>query len=358
MEDPSPSVPTKPLTLCLLQPPLRRDDQHPIESTKEVIELMQQAVLSFGNNINKQQLQQQQRDGEDTDADHQQTKITNKIDLILLPELCPVGYSEDSFSRFLPNTKENRTLHAKIDEELQEAAKRMNCAICYGTMGWKNTRQSKDGEEERCAENNNTDNNNNVPPQEQDELLFTIRQVVVDHEGTRIASYDKIHVCDYGDCMETRFFTPGTKPCSFTLPGNKDDNKDDCWTFGLMICADMRYPNLAQTLVQNHYVHVLLQPASFARDISFRTWKSFRETRAVECGTYFLANNYAGVYFGQTSMNPPWIDEAHEPKVLGTEVSYIVETLDPKILYEARTTFPFYRHTMNSKSCTGCGLLE
>ncbi len=240
-----------------------------------------------------------------------------KIDLFLLPELSPLGYSEDTFARFIPMTLETRTLLAKIDIRLREVAIRMKAAICYGKIG--------------LQENSSK---------------ITIRQVVVDKDGEEIAAYDKIHVCDYGDCAETRFFTPGKIPCSFTIQE---------WKFGLIICADMRYPQLAQNLVRDHGAHVLLQPASFSRDCSFRTWKSFRETRAVECGTYFLANNYAGEYFGQSSFNPPWIDENHEPTVLGTDVSYIVETLYPKILEEARTQFPFYRHTIASKACPSCG---
>lgn len=260
------------------------------------------------------------------------------IDLFLLPELCPVGYSEDTFARFLPTTRENQEMLAEIDGELQQAARDLNCAIGYGTIGWKATGNTDD------ANDNDYDHDH-----DDDAIQCTIRHVVVNAQGTSVASYDKIHVCDYGDCSETRFFTPGSAPCSFTIHD---------WTLGFMVCADMRYPRLAQTLVQRHGVHAFLQPAAFARDCSFWTWRSFRETRAVECGSYFLANNYAGDYFGQTSFNPPWIDEQHPPKILGTEVSWIVATLDPNVLKEARTRFPFYKHAMASQSCTSCGSKE
>lgn len=334
------SLPKNPLTVCLLQPALRRDDQSIVESTLATIDLMQRAV-----DEHTQQACNNDNDNNNNNDDPQRRKT--KIDFILLPELCPVGYSEDSFTRFLPHTKENRALLVQVDDLLQNAARTMKCAICYGTMGWK-------PKDEASAKKHEQAN----PSLEYD---YTIRQVVVNPDGVRIACYDKIHLCNYGDCAETRFFTPGTKPCSFTLQTDNvvdavdDDDDDDCWIFGLMICADMRYPQLAQTLVQNHNVNVLLQPASFARDCSFRTWKSFRETRAIESGTYFLANNYAGDYYGQTSMNPPWIDDDHEPVILGNEESYIVTTLDPRILKAARTQFPFYKHTMESKSCSSCG---
>ena len=31
-----------------------------------------------------------------------------------------------------------------------------------------------------------------------------------------VASYDKMHVCDFGVCAESRFFSPGAfQPCTF-----------------------------------------------------------------------------------------------------------------------------------------------
>jgi predicted amidohydrolase len=118
-----------------------------------------------------------------------------------------------------------------------------------------------------------------------------------------------------------------------------------------MICADIRYPVLSRRLVKDHQVDVLLQPACFARDISFRTWQSFRETRAVENGAYFLAGNYAGCNYGEASMVPPWVDEHHEPEVLGTDVGYLMGMLDRKVLQQARTELPFHKHLCETKCC-------
>jgi predicted amidohydrolase len=242
----------------------------------------------------------------------QEAAATHAVDLIMLPELCPFGYSEDTFAKYLPTTPEYQAMYEQIDQQLQEASKTMDCAICYGTIGWN------------------------------DQSQFFIRQVVADASGSQIASYDKIHLCNYGDCAETRFFTPGEQAVSFTCKG---------WKFGLMICADIRYPVLSRRLVKDHQVDVLLQPACFARDISFRTWQSFRETRAVENGAYFLAGNYAGCNYGEASMVPPWVDEHHEPEVLGTDVGYLMGMLDRKVLQQARTELPFHKHLCETKCC-------
>jgi predicted amidohydrolase len=47
-----------------------------------------------------------------------------------------------------------------------------------------------------------------ITPSEQ---RLTIRQVVVDGTGSVICMYDKIHLCDYGDCAETRYFVAGDR---------------------------------------------------------------------------------------------------------------------------------------------------
>lgn len=150
------------------------------------------------------------------------------------------------------------------------------------------------------------------------------------------AAYDKICLCDYGDCAETRFFSPGGAPCSFDCQG---------FRIGLIVCADMRSAGLSRRLAADpeHGVDAILQPAAFARDISFRTWRSFRETRAVENGVYFVGVNYAGTDYGETSFNGPWIDKDHEPLVMGTEAGVLVSTFEKSAIKEARREMPFYR---------------
>jgi predicted amidohydrolase len=88
---------------------------------------------------------------------------------------------------------------------------------------------------------------------------------------------------------------------------------------------------------------VLLQPAASTRDVSYRTWKSFRETRAVENSVYFIGVNYASEAFGETSVVPPWVDESHEPLVLGTAEGFLLGRIQRSELNSVRTSMPFYR---------------
>jgi len=110
----------------------------------------------------------------------------------------------------------------------------------------------------------------------------------------------------------------------------------------------MRNLSLTRTLASKaHNCDVILQPAAFSRDISFRTWKSFRETRAVENSVYFVAVNYAGEYYGDTAFVRPWVDENNEPEVLGTEEGFLVKDVKRDALARIRTEFPYYEQLMS-----------
>ena len=279
---------TKPTSvrIAAVQPQLRDDDVHPLDAARSVIDLMRREV----------------KYGIATDG--------RKIELFCLPELCPLGYSEHTFQNYLNSDD----LLQNIATMMADFARDYKVHVCYGTIG--STVPSK--------------------TQQQQKKKRTIRQVVVNDLGEEIASYDKMFLCDYGDCAETRFFVPGNDLCSFDCGG---------FRFGVIICADMRYPNLSRKLsgFVEHQVDVILQPAAFSRDMSFRTWKSFRETRAVENGVYFVGVNYCGELFGETSINPPWIDEHNEPTVLGTEEGILIFDIERSALDWARKEMPFYR---------------
>ena len=61
---------------------------------------------------------------------------------------------------------------------------------------------------------------------------------VFDRTGACIAEYDKTHL--FSPMGEDRFYTPGNRLCRFSLDGK---------SCGLMICYDLRFPELARSLV-------------------------------------------------------------------------------------------------------------
>jgi nitrilase len=157
-----------------------------------------------------------------------------------------------------------------------------------------------------------------------------------------------MYLCDYGDCNEKRFFTPGESLTTFVCQG---------WQIGIMVCADIRYPMLCRQLASISCIErekgqrssvldtcqLILPPACFSRDLSFRTWKSFRETRAVENGVYLVATNYAGDYYGECSVTPPWVDDDHEPREWNNESGVYRAVLEKSAVQWARENMPYYR---------------
>ena len=276
--------------VCAVQLNMRKPGESILESTQNAIRKIEAVVNERRNN--------------NQDA----------VDLFVLPELSPVGYNEDTFQNLMPSNRKIQDMYREVDVAFASTARKLQTYICYGTIGWNDTG-----------------------------YLF-IRQNLMDFTGALVAEYDKIHPCDYGDCAETRFFTAGSakqKPV-FSIHGIR---------FGILICADMRFPNLCQRLVRDEGVDVLLQPAAFARDCSFRTWRSFRETRAVENSVYFVGVNYAGKDYGETSICPPWVDEENEPLVLETEEDHLIATIERSVLSHVRSTMPFYKHLIQGTCC-------
>ena len=301
------------LTVCALQPRLRGDSESPQQAIDHVIDLMCRA------------------------ADPART--TNGVDLLVLPELCPVGYSEHTFAHYLPTTPENQQLYHDLDAQMAETARRLSVHICYGTIGWHPRRDDAETTLQGVDVGHGTRDQNIPSPSKYD---LTIRQIVVGPTtGERIAVYDKMYLCDVGDCSESRFFvpSPSRQLTSFTI------GRFRC---GLMICFDQRFPSLAQSYAGGkHNVDVLLHPAAFVRDVTFATWKSFRETRAIETSCYFIGLNYSGTTHGETTVVPPWVDDSGNPDTtavsLGCDESWLVCDIQRSVLDHVRSTFPFYR---------------
>ena len=229
-------------------------------------------------------------------------------------------------------------MYTEMDCVFQVTARALGVYICYGTIGYTTT----------ATATNAADASKTLPP------MF-IRQVVVDRSGRQIALYDKTHLCDYGVCAETRFFQPGpySRPVSFSVTSAR--NPRCSLRFGLLICSDIRYPELSRKLTAEHRVDAILQPAAFARDCSFRTWSSFRETRAVENSVYFVGVNYAGVDYGDSAIVAPWVDEDHEPLVLGREQGFLIGKISRRTLDQVRNTMPFYRTLFGRSNTEGKG---
>lgn len=232
-----------------------------------------------------------------------------EVDLFVLPELAPVGYSVNTFERLLPSASAKiENLYAKIDELFAMHAQQLGAYVCYGTIG-------RGGE---------------TP---------TIRQVVVDRHGAFVAHYDKMYLCnDTVGLQESVIFSPGHHVVSFPVGG---------FRCGLLLGDDIYYPELCRTLARDHHVDVLLHPSAMTTSKA-RSWRSLRESRAVENSVYVVAVDYAGV--GETIITPPWVDSSHEPVTLSASRGYLFGRVEREALTWVRTTWPFYRHMIGQRS--------
>ncbi len=116
----------------------------------------------------------------------------------------------------------------------------------------------------------------------QDGRVRTV-SLCISPEGTE-ARYDKIHLFDVqvsdavGGYQESKFFEPGDQVVIAKTPfGN----------IGLMVCYDLRFPELALTLRQQG-ANILTAPAAFTYTTGQLHWQLLLQARAMDSQCYVL----------------------------------------------------------------------
>ena len=121
---------------------------------------------------------------------------------------------------------------------------------------------------------------------------------VFDRGGECVASYDKTHL--FTPMGEHEYFTPGDHLCAFTLDGVK------C---GLIICYDLRFPELTRSLTLAG-AELLFVPAQWPA-IRRAHWQTLNRARAIENQIFLACCNSCGragetVYGGSSAIYDPW----------------------------------------------------
>ncbi|BCV22611.1 carbon-nitrogen hydrolase family protein [Moorella sp. Hama-1] len=111
-------------------------------------------------------------------------------------------------------------------------------------------------------------------------------------DGTAHA-YRKINLT----AAEAKYFTPGATPLTFTCQGRK---------FGVIICRDQNYPELARSLREEGAEAMFILSAHYYHPAEAR-WKLPKNralpiARAVENGIYVLLANAVGSHIGMVSL--------------------------------------------------------
>ena len=167
------------------------------------------------------------------------------------------------------------------------------------------------------------------------EGAYFISVAVVNPEGDLVGHFDKLHLAQYGASMEKEYFKRGGHLFAFDVKG---------FRFAPFICYDIRFPELARTLVLDHGVDVLLHCGAYFRDPSFHTWHAFAITRAIENQVFLLSLNRAGQDYGSSLFCYPWMDETFGPLHLkDNEEDFRYIAIERDKLDAARETYTFLR---------------
>ncbi|MRG85894.1 carbon-nitrogen hydrolase family protein [Salinibacillus xinjiangensis] len=224
-------------------------------------------------------------------------ELQDGFDFLVLPELSTISYGDQSFQNLAELTNSNDSI---VHQTFQELSQKLNCAICYGYP------YEKDGS-------------------------YYIRQTVLSHEGEELVHYDKIHIAQFEASSEKNYFSRGNSLTTFELNG---------WKFGMIICYDIRFPEMIRTLALKEKVDVIVHPVAFFKDQSFPSWHSFVVTRALENQVYFLSLNQAGKHFGNSIFCPPWVDFNQDPTIYGEDETLKTFTLEHSLIESVRKHYP------------------
>lgn len=181
-------------------------------------------------------------------------------ELVVFPELFNVGYDFEIIKSMDYNFDGSKTY-------LSDLAKRLNIHIAAGIL------------EEADGKRYNS--------------LF-----VFDKEGAVIARYRKINLFPLAE--EAQLLVPGEKGVTFSIGGFK---------FGLMICFDIRFPELG-TFYSKEGCNILMVASAFPFP-RLDHWRILLQSRAIENQMYLAASNRCGKdgdfwFCGNSSIIDPW----------------------------------------------------
>lgn len=198
-------------------------------------------------------------------------QVSPKPDVVVFPEYCYFAPTNLEESR-----KYAETIPGPLTESMAALAKKYQVNIIPGTF---------------------------VEKAESGKVLNAC--VFVDRQGEIAATYRKIHLMDAIGFKESDYVEPGNELCVFD---------SDIGRVGMMVCYDLRFPELARSMVMKG-ADILFVPSDFpaGRPLPPRTdhWDILIQSTALLNLTYVVAvNQYGPLHkenpFGRSSVVDPW----------------------------------------------------
>lgn len=140
------------------------------------------------------------------------------------------------------------------------------------------------------------------------------RALYINEQGSIVntATYDKLHVFDYGSLKESATVQPGSR---LTAPFDSPVGR-----IGSLICFDLRFPEVATALAQpgqgsrwaNGPAHILTYPSAFTIRTGEAHWEVLLRSRAIETQSWVIAAAQVGRHnekrasYGRSMVVDPW----------------------------------------------------
>jgi predicted amidohydrolase len=162
-----------------------------------------------------------------------------------------------------------------------------------------------------------------------------VRNTIVAVRGDGLlATYRKQHLYDAFGQTESDWVEPGElgEPSTFELAGLR---------FGLMTCYDLRFPEVARTLIDAG-AEVLVVPAEWVRGpLKEHHWTTLLAARAIENTAYVVASDHpAPIGVGHSQIIDPL---GVLPAGVGTAHGIAVATVERAAIDRVRATNPSLR---------------
>lgn len=145
--------------------------------------------------------------------------------------------------------------------------------------------------------------------------------MIFNRSGEHITSYSKTHLFSYA--KENKHFTAGEKLITFQL--------DNC-KCGVLICYDIRFPELCRSLVLGG-IDLLFLPAAWPLERSYH-WNTLTRARAIENQIYVAAVNSCG----ESAIIDPWGNPLSTATPQSGKAEIISADIDLQKITEIRST--------------------
>ncbi|MGQ3041014.1 MAG: carbon-nitrogen hydrolase family protein [Brevundimonas sp.] len=169
------------------------------------------------------------------------------------------------------------------------------------------------------------------------------RSILIDDQGKRVATYDKLHVYDVDLPTGERW-----RESAAIRPGEQAVVANTPWGgLGLTVCYDIRFPHLHRALAKAGATMIAV-PAAFTVPTGEAHWEVLLRARAIETGCFVLAPAQGGAHedgrrtWGRSTVVAPWGEVV--AKLDNDEPGVLFADLDLDAVARARNAVPQLTH--------------